>query len=432
VNWELGELDVAGDHLRLAADSLRSLVADRRGEPEPALLLARALEGTALVARQRGEIAEAEAALREGQQVLHAAIGADPKDEAAAQHLLSAATLLADVLARSRRMVEGAALLQATLARVDASLDGAGVSLASRRTLRNGHYWLAWIVEQTGDVAAAVASLERALVISHDLALLPDPDVNDLELDASYRAQLAKALHRLRRDDAARPLANAARADLEAIVQQWPMSSGFRLDLASSLTESADLERAGDAAADVTPMLRRAVALAQASVAEAPEDLDALDKLLSAQIALAIARDDVGDVSGASELLKQATELAQARLARTKAWSVPLVGAAALAHFDRAIVAVKQKDGATARAAFTRARELADWLCAGDGSNRAARTLRLQIVTECGALENGDGRFDEALADWSEAESGARQVVGGDLAVVSGRPLGAAPLAVPA
>src|SRR6185295_9922753 len=104
------------------------------------------------------------------------------------------------------------------------------------------------------------------------------PDVGDQELDASCRSQFANLLHKLGRDRDAQPIAKQALADLEAIALRWPMSAAFRLDLSSGLVDAARIDHACDPSAVVDPLLLRAIELAQASVDEAPDDVEALGK----------------------------------------------------------------------------------------------------------------------------------------------------------
>ncbi len=413
IDWSLQRFEESRCHYDAAVTALR---ASRRlpggaNVESTTMQLATALAGIACGARDRGDLATAEAALREALAMIEEFIAGAPRSTDQAFHLVDTTTLLVELLARQRRASEGAALMRATLPRVTAWLDRDDAALAPSRVLRDAWLQLADVQFQAGETGATVETFRGALAISQRLVSVADPDVRDLEIDACRRSWLGGLLHRIGRAPEALVLLANASADLEAIVRRWPMVPEFRRDLATALTRGAVAAGSSDPAAEVEATLKRAIELADEGLAQRPDDASFAFAALQARNVLTTRRDERDEPDAAYAIALDATRLVEAWDSSIATWPSAVVEQAAVAWYDRGVVERKQSRVDAACASFANAAKLLDMQSNGGNEEPAARDLRLRMSVASADLEASRGAIEVALTTWGNVETAVRRLL---------------------
>jgi len=310
------------------------------------------------IAWQRGQIGQAEAAMRDYKRLAMQLVAIEPGNPKWRMERIYADSNLGAILVETRRYGEAAAIFQASLGGAEALAAAAPANPAYQKALSEGLAWLAEAREKEGRLDDALAQRERQIALLDRLLAAPNADTQ-FKKQAMIAHRAAGRLYAMRGDlsmglDHLRDSVaiGAALMRAEPANAEW---AGFAaspyIDLGELQLAAGQTAEAGVSARAGCDIAKR-LAARDASVKDWRVDLRSACWSLRARLALAH-----GATGEARALAAQLAILARAELTRNP--SIDARFAAANAGLIGGLVAIAAGDPATARTAFWTA--LADW-----------------------------------------------------------------------
>ncbi|MEO5971829.1 MAG: toll/interleukin-1 receptor domain-containing protein [Sphingomicrobium sp.] len=310
------------------------------------------------IAWQRGQIGQAEAAVREYKRLALRLVAIEPANPKWRMERLYADTNLGAILVETRRYGEAAAIFQSSLGTAESLAAAAPANPAYQKMLSEGLAWLAEAREKEGRLDDALAQRERQIALLDRLISAPNSDaafrqqamIAERAAGRLYamRGDLALGLEHLRKSVAI----GAALMRSEPDNAEWAgLAAAPAIDLGELQLAAGRTAEAGVSARAGCDIAQR---LAQRDTSVEAWRVDLRGACWSLRVRLAMARGAGGE---ATALAAQLVQSSRAELARSN--SVDARFALANSEMISALAAAAAGDRAAAEAAFRAAFE--DW-----------------------------------------------------------------------
>ncbi|WP_310468390.1 toll/interleukin-1 receptor domain-containing protein [Sphingomonas sp.] len=303
------------------------------------------------IAWQRGQIGQAEAAMREYKRLARRLVALDPNNPRWRMEPLYADTNLGAILVETRRYGEAAAIFQSSLGAAEALAAAEPGNTAHQKLLSEGLAWLAEAREKEGRLDDALAQRERQIGLLERLIATPNSDAA-FRQQAMIAERAAGRLYAMRGDltlgleHLRKSVAIGA-----ALMRSEPGNADWAGQAASSYLDLGEVQlaagRGGEAGVSARAGCDIAQRLARRDTSVEAWRVDLRGACWSLRARLALTSDADGE---AAALAAQLVRAARAEVARAK--SADARFALANAQLIAALVATSAGDRAAAHAGF--------------------------------------------------------------------------------